>query len=192
MAVFAVSITKEADWRDAMREFSNVYHFKTDVGEPFDDLGVINKVVAAEKLIHSSDVKFTRARTWGPTEQGQSANLMREVVQLSGAGSMAASSNYYAEMAIMVYWPLGRYGSRNHPQYLRKWLHCHNNHGLPADGGRGTGATAAQVQQYIDAVTEVRMVIDVDGYELCTPDGQHTPIGPGKQYPYLEHRQIGR
>lgn len=117
---------------------------------------------------------------------------MREVIQLSGTGALNPESPWYPELAYMIYWPLGRYGSRNRPQYLRKWIHTGKNVSvMPADGSRFTGTPGAIVQGYIDAVTAVDPA-GVDGpYELCTEDGRQ-PIGPGKLYPYLEHRQIGQ
>lgn len=192
MSVFAVSITKDCLWRGSRAEFSNVYHMQTASIEQFDDLAAINYLVDAERPIHSTGVNFLRARSWGPTHQGAGPSKMREVLTLTGSGSGGAGSSIYPELAQMVYWPLGRYGVRNHPQYLRKWLHTLKLYNMSAIGDRYTGTTDAALQTYIDKVTAINP-LGLDGpYELCTADGQHLPTGPGKLYPYLEHRQLGR
>lgn len=194
MAVFAVSITKRINWRGSNQEFSNVYHYKTGLMEPFPDTTIINKVADAERPIHGGQVEFVRGRTWGPTEGTQENNKMREVVQLSGNGTGPDQSGFYRELAIMVYWPLGRYGSRNRPQYLRKWLHTQNPMSTVTDYVEGNvrdTTIPAALQTYIDRVSNVNAYLVITDVELCTKTGR-TPIGAAQRYPYLEHRQLGR
>lgn len=190
MAVFAVSITKRITWRAQNQEFSNVYHYKTAPAEPFDDTAAINALEASEKACHSSTVAFIQARTWGPTDGAPSGSVTRQITDLTGTGTQPAGGDFYRELAYLVYWPLGRYGSRNRPQFLRKWLHlCY----LTADSAAGypNGTTQdtnmAVINTYITAVTSV----GPGPYELCTKDGRE-PTGAGALYPYLEHRQLGR
>jgi hypothetical protein len=192
MAVFAVSITKTIPWRGKETEFSNVYHYVTDPLEVFPDNEVIDKLVAAEKAISTGAVKFVKAHTWGPTEQGQQASKMREVRALTGIGTSGSAITFYSELAVMIYWPLGRYGSKNRPQYLRKWLHLGRAAGLPADGSRSTQATPADIQSYIDSVRTVIVPSKAAGFGICNWRGDHEPKGPGIMYPFLEHRQLGR
>lgn len=192
MATFAVSITKEILWRDGWKPVSNVYHYNTDVIDPFPDDDVINKLVEEEKLIFATNVNFVKARTWGPTGMGSGPSKMRAVKNLTGSGAATPSTNFYPEFAQMVYWPLGRYGVRNHPQYLRKWLHLNRSGPFNLAGGRYTGVIPPDMQRYIDNVTNLVVVSSTTALELCTEDGEHQPTGPGALYPYLEHRQIGR
>lgn len=192
MSVFGVTITKVMDWRGQPQQFSNVYHFNTSLGQSFDDVAVINAVKAAETPIHSNQVSFLMGRTWGPTDQGVAASKMREVVDLSGTGTATAASGYYRELAHLIRWPLGRYGSKNRPQYLRKWLHCVATHGFPTDGTTAMTTVPSALQTYIDAVTNLNPPGIMDGpMELCTAEGK-MPTGPGKTIKYLEHRQLGR
>jgi hypothetical protein len=152
MAVFAVSITKEINWRGGPKKISNVYHYKTGIGETFPDIAVIDKLVTEEKKIYASTVNFVRGRTWGPTEQGKSASKMREVKELAGSGNLSPSSGFYPEFAIMLYWPLGRYGQRNRPQYLRKWHHLGRFVGLSTEGARYNGVPQPEITAYMTAV----------------------------------------
>lgn len=192
MAVFAVSITKDLLWRGNRQPFSNVYHYVTEPGELFEDVMVIDKLVAAEKLIHATSVNFLTGRSWGPTENGPTASKMREVKALTGTGALTPSTNFYPELAMMIYWPLGRYGVRNHPQYLRKWIHGMRSGGLPMDGTRYVGTTPPEIQQYIDSVRLISLVSPFPSYNLSTWNGEHEAGTNGALYPYLEHRQLGR
>lgn len=192
MAVFAASTTKEINWRGSLARVSNVYHYKSDALETFDDLAVLTELVRLEKNAAGGGVNFVEGRTWGPTDQGQAASKMREIKTFTDSGLMAATTSFYPELAVMIYWPLGRYGVRNHPQFLRKWYHWNRTTGLIPDGSRTTAAPPAEVQALIDGVTVVRTSGGTQEYELCTKNGEHLPTGPGLRYPYLEHRQIGR
>lgn len=192
MAVFAVSITKSCQWRGQTQEFSNVYHFKTDTLETFLDGNVIDYLVTAEKPLHSSLVTFLRGRTWGPTDQGPAASVTRLVKDVSGVGAAAASTSVYKECALLLQFPLGRYGVRNHPQKLRKWIHTVGNpEAYPLDGSGKMAAPSAAMTTYRDRIRTLDPTAFPGQYELCSPTG-HVPIDVGVWYPYLEHRQFGR
>lgn len=191
MAVFAVAITKSIPWRGGPQEFSNVYHFETGFSEPFDDLAVIADLVAMEKLVHGQTIDFVRARSWGPTDEGPAASVMREVVPLSGTGAVPVSGTMYRECAILISIPLGRYGTRNRPQYLRKWLHCDTTHGYDPRGLVRLTTPSEALTDYMDDLGSAgQRFWNLNGYQLCTADGR-TPIGDPYPYPYLEHRQLG-
>lgn len=194
MAVFGVSITKEIDWRGSQEQFSNVYHYSTDPAETFDDLGVIAEIERLEKLIFSDDVVFVTGRTWGPTDEGPLASVTREIVDLSGVGNAPRTSSMYKECAILITWPLGRYGTRNRPQFLRKWLHTDNPHGYVLNGAQplaGQPTAGTPLREYMDGITR----LDNPGlgwqYELCTASGREFQ-GEPVAYPYLEHRQFNQ
>lgn len=193
MAVFAISVTKEVPWRGSYHPVSNVYHYKTNALEEFDDQAAIDRVVALEKAIYATTVNFRKARTWGPTDQGQAQSKMRAVSDLSGTGALTPASNFYGEFAVMMYWPLGRYGTRNRPQYLRKWHHLDRSAGLSVSGLRFTGAVPAELATYMAGIESLDPAGVTGPFALCTADGEHVaPLNGGKLYPYLEHRQIGR
>lgn len=190
MAVFAVSITKRMTWRGQNQEFSNVYHYKTGVGTPFDDALAVADIVAAEKACHTTDITFQVARTWGPTDGSQAASVTREIIDLTGTGVRTPLATFYKELAILVVWPLGRYGSRNRPQFLRKWLHLGDQAGISTtnwSSGSVTATANTVVTNYINAVDSV----GPGPYDICAKGGEE-PISAGSMYPYLEHRQLGR
>lgn len=95
---------------------------------------------------------------------------------------------------MLIYWPLGRYGSKNRPQFLRKWHHVGNNQMITAsiqDGSTPFGAISGAALTYANAVTNLVPPAPVSGtFQLCGPQG-HIP-GSALLYPYLEHRQFGR
>lgn len=190
MSVFALSVTKQFTWRGEAQNFSNVYHFLTGVGETFDDGLALDDVIAGERAIHATTVNFVQARTWGPVDGAPSANVTRVIRDLSSVGLAAATSNWYREFALLIVWPLGRYGSRNRPQFLRKWLHTESLNSITGAGfltGNSQGTISAALTGYINDVTSV----GPGPYDLCSASG-HLPTGPGFLYPYLEHHQLGR
>lgn len=192
MATFGVSITKEIEWRGGMQEFSNVYHYNTDVAENFTDEAVIAELVRLEKTIHSTNVDFKIGRTWGPTHTGQENSVMRQIVDLDGSGAVSPATNFYRELAVLIIWPLGRYGTRNRPQFLRKWLHLDRNIGYDTSGSTPLAVAPVQsIVDYIEGVTVLDPSIFPGQVELSTWEGRE-PTGPGRVYEYLEHRQLGR
>lgn len=187
MAPFAFAVTKRITWRGQPQEFSNVYHF--DIADPgsfnFEDR--LLQLRTQEVVLHAANVNFVQGRAWGPTNQGQAASTTRAIVDWSNiVGAAASNTSFYRELAFMIYWPLGRYGSKNRPQFLRKWLHLCTPFGI--GGSTLTGSdpittTPAEITTYIANISQM------GGF--CGPNG-HTPISSGKLYPYLEHRQLGR
>lgn len=193
MAVFAVSITKSVPWRGAPEEYANVYHYQTTPGELFPDEAVIAEVVRLEKLIFASNVTFRVGRTWGPTGEGPEASVTREIVDLSGTGALGPTAGMYRECAILIQWPLGRYGSRNRPQFLRKWLRTQAANGYPTNGAdplaEQPGAGSA-LRQYMEGITTLDPGgLGTDVLELVTETGR-APVAEPLAYQYLEHRQF--
>lgn len=194
MAVFGVSITKRIAWRGGQEEFSNVYHYHTSEGQTFPDDAVIDELVRLEKLIFASNTTFTLARTWGPTDQGPVASVTRTIRDLTGPGSATAHASAYRECAILVSWPLGRYGTRNRPQFLRKYLHTSASHGYDVTGASALPsqpAVTTPLGEYIAGVRVLNPAGFVGGLDLATA-GDRINTGPGLAYPYLEHRQFNQ
>lgn len=193
MAVFALSITKRIAYRGGQQEFSNVYHYKTLSVEAFNDNNVMDDIIGAEREIHSNEVTFVVARTWGPTDGPASASVTRVIRDLSGVGTHTPDPNFPRENAFLVSWPLGRYGSRNRPQFLRKWVHSMTAPGLaPAtanNGGVAITTFPSRLPTYITDVTEADNGVG-DVLPLCSASGK-VPIGPGVAYRFLEHRELG-
>lgn len=193
MATFAVSITKATGWRGGYQPFSNVYHYNTAIGQTFDDVGLVQHLVDAEKAICSFDVDFVEARTWGPTGEGQAASQMREIIELSGNGNHSWAEPLYKELCFLFVWPLGRYGARNRPQYLRKWMHTMGAPTLPGaqlNGGQALNTGLADLNSYISSVRFAGGPTTDPDYSLATAKGRE-PIEDGHYYPYIEHHQFG-
>jgi hypothetical protein len=198
--VLGVYIKKSITFQGAPRTFGNTYHFSADNVQIWDegDCSVLAGAVAqAERQVHSTSVAFLEAAVWGPTDNGnQQDNIMRYRGSLSGNGSAGPGTKpIYRELALMFKWPLGRYGSKNRPQYLRKWIHpC-------ADIGTWTDLQLQGVDQivmmtsmtnYVTAVTNVTVTGAPDTtVALCTFDGR-LPVAAGSVKPYIEHHQFGR
>jgi hypothetical protein len=188
-------VTKTIPWRNGPQEFSNVYHFKTALSEPFDDNELINKIVLQEKTFHSSNVTFKVARTWGPTDGTQQQSVTRTIKDLTGTGELTPGTNWYRELAFLVVWPLGRYGSKNRPQFLRKWYHTDNAMAVAASVL--TGATAIPLPANNALATAIPKITNnnagflLGDFKLSTAEGRE-PVGPGSMYKWLEHRQLGR
>jgi hypothetical protein len=198
--VMGIYIRKEVTFQGKSRTFGNTYHFAATNMLVFSEAqyrGIIQKLESAEKAIHSSAVKFVEGALWGPTDNGNQAdNLMRVRMSLSGNGTLAPGTKpVYREMAVMFRWALGRYGSKNRPQYLRKWIHpC-------SDFGVWTDAQMQGVDQISEmtAMTNYRTAVNTLGdpgwpdtaLSFCTKDGR-VPQNLGEIKPWLEHHQFGR
>jgi hypothetical protein len=192
MAVYAVSITKQVPYRGGIQPFSNVYHYKTTLAQFLDDSAIVDDLVAAEKLVHASNVTFLTGRVWGPTDSTPQASVTRLIKDLSGTGSLSPATDTSPEMCILCVWPLGRYGLRNRPQFLRKWIHPCSIAGTTA-GQRGQTSKLTNPMEpfttYINDVTEADSLAG-DAVDLCSPTG-HEPTGAGRVYDWVEHHQLG-
>ena len=194
MASFGVTISKDIEWRGGTERISNVYHYHTSEGQVFPDLAVIQELVRLEKLVFANTVKFVVARTWGPTDQGPVDSVTREVVDLAGSGSAVPLNSMYRESAILISWPLGRYGVRNRAQFLRKFLHTASAHGYDPSGAipiASQPAAGTPLATYMEGVRVLNPAGFVGGLDLCTA-GDRVNTGAGRIYPYLEHRQFNQ
>jgi hypothetical protein len=192
--ILGVAITKQMTWRGNPQEFSNVYHYQIANGsaQTIDD-ALIDRLVAIEKSIHGNGVTFKLARSWGPAENPPATNFTRRIKDLTGTGSLTSSGTIYFETAVLLQWPLGRYGSKNRPQKLRKWYHCQHAHSLDTTGGSVSGAPAAALTTALGNLNPITFTAEGAPftYPMTSKTG-HEPIGAGSVYPFLEHRQLGR
>lgn len=192
--VYAFSIRKSMNWRGKTQGFSNLYHYNVESPTEALLLAFIDALKAAEVPVHSTNVTFVEGRSWGPVQSNGRGGRMEAVKALSGTGSASPSTTMYREAAYLVYWALGRYGSKNRPQFIRKWLHCNTLFTLSGnfqDGNTAHGGAPAPITTYIAAVRSVTPVGGGATYDLMTAS-QHVPISSGQLYTYLEHHQFGR
>ncbi len=197
MPQFAVSIVKEQQFQGVTRRFGNVYHFVCgNVDTLASYIAIINRVKDVERQVHTPNVTFIEGRLWGPTGQGDIAATMRELVRFSGQTGQATSQDlqWYRELAYLIQWPLGRYGSKNRPQYLRKWIRPGGGLATYTDAqkqGTATITTPAAIGTYIQEITALAVVGDGQSPFNLATEGGRTPYSAGAIKPYLEHRQFG-
>ena len=198
MATIGVSITKSCPWRGGVAEFSNVYHYNraTPPESGAEAQAIINAVRELERPVHAVEVKFLRAKIWGPTGVGAGASLMIDDAVWTGIAGLAASTTgFYKELAYLIQWPLGRYGSRNRRQYLRKWLHTCSSLGATVgqqDGSSVITPVPTALATYITSAASLTVTGSTESpLELVSESGK-LPVSPGSMYPFLEHHQFGR
>jgi hypothetical protein len=196
MAVFAFSIEKNTPWRGQTQGFSNVYHYDLNTDEPSEAVldSILTQLKSAEQAIHATTVNFAIGRAWGPVANDGSGGRMRLVKNFTGTGTATNPSGWYKELAFLVIFPLGRYGERNRPQFLRKWLRLQQDLGFTAtykDGSTAFASTPASINTYANAVKTVTQGSGGPPTSLCNAAGNHS-ADTHQLYPYLEHRQFGR
>jgi hypothetical protein len=194
MTQFGFSITKRVGFRESTQEFSNVYFYERQLGNPVTaDLDSrLEEIVAIERDLHSTSVSFIRGRVW---ESGgtPAQNVMRIQKNLSGTGNQAAITSFDRERAVLFMWPAG-VDIRGKPVFLRKWYHA-------CGRCNGVNFTAAILDQTVaipeadrttlaTRINDVRIIGSADDYLLVAQSGRpHT--GPGTAHKFLEHHQFG-
>lgn len=196
MARVGVSITKRAVFRDSTQEFSNVYHYTYTGLNPGATLAqaIVDNIVPIEKTMHSTAVTFMRARVWsaGGTV---SENQMIYQGNLTGTGSLTASTVLDKERAILLQWPAG-FDSRGHPVYLRKWYHsdCSAIGGVTISNPmvqNASGFSSSQRASIAALAAELdNLTVNAQSMQLCAESGR-VAEGNATCHPYLEHHQLG-
>lgn len=117
---------------------------------------------------------------------------MRVVRPLTGTGSASATTGFYRECAFLVTFPLGRYGSKNRPQFLRKWIHSFGALGIPSTEMQGDikiSTIPPPLITYGNAVKSLTLGAGGPPVSLASPRDHLADTV--KVYDYLEHRQLG-
>ncbi len=194
MAVFAVYIEKEVQYFGGAQLMGNTYHYKTGVGEPFNDAAFATALAAAEKNVTEGSVAFKSWRTWGPTDGPIIDNIIRDDGLLTGTGFGSAQPGQYKESCALFVWPLARSAVLNRRRWLRKFIR------MGAGGSTPFQAAVLAGQAQIPAANQTAMLADYGnaivnlggfGHTLCTAFGD-TPTGPAEIRPFLYTRQIGQ
>lgn len=174
-----VAITKGCQWHGQLEEFSNVYNYDvpalTQLALNEADL-IIDRLVALEKAVHSSNVSFLEARVW-TRGQGAAQNETIRIRDLSGTGTMSASESLYREACIVVRLNTGRNSTTGRRIFLRKYIHATN---LPTAGSLNAAGvsvlTAAQkqpFQTYGEAIRKLEVAGLATDIILEAPGGQN-------------------
>lgn len=194
MPVYAAYIQKEGDYGGAVRPFGNTYHFEVDTEADFDDKFVCDQLQGREREITADWVRFIGARTWGPTDGTQTANVMRESFEYSSTGLLTPVEGAYREVCSLVVWPMPRHPVSNVRRWLRKFLR----------GGYGSDVETASTMLGVSALSNTARsnlesyalqvaALDDAGtvHRLVGADGTPPNADPIAR-PYLVTRQIGR
>ncbi len=192
LAQYAVSIEKAVSFGGVDEAFSNVYTFDTGTFEGFDDVPIINRLVAIEKGVFGDVVNFTTARSYGIAGLA-ATNVMREIIDLSGTGAQAGES-IYAETAVLVTFDLPRSAILRRRRIGRKWLHLCKLGGPLVVGAlaiAGRAALPADAQGYYKQNYGDLLVNEAwsGGAEFAS---NGDPFTNSSVDPWLEHRQFHR
>lgn len=196
MAWFSFYIGKSIMWRGQRQGFGNLYHFELPTENPSEpDLdAMLDALKAAEVPVHSPNVQFDSGRAWGPVNAQGKGGRMVSVRSYSGNGTAAAATTMYLECAWLCVWPLGRYGVKNRPQFLRKWIHSNSLLGESTsvlNGDTKLTSNPASLITYMNAVRQVKYTTANISVPFGAPSG-HASDGSGQYvHKYLEHRQFG-
>lgn len=187
-------IEKSVPWRGETQHFGNLYTYPLNTDAPSETVieQMIDTLKAAEVPVHTTEVKFEVGRCWGPVGPDGKGGLMRVVRPLSGTGSNLADTTFYKELAFLVQFPLGRYGSKNRPQFLRKWLHTCSPLSISSaakSGGVDMGTPPPQLTTYANAIKSIPMGTGGPPVSLASPRDHLADTV--QVYKYLEHRQFG-
>lgn len=192
--VYAFSVRKTTPWRNKTQGFSNLYHYFLTTPTEAALQNVLTKLVTIEKTIHSTAVSFVEGRAWGPVNPNGSGGRMEAVITASGTGAVGPSTTIYKECCQLIVYPLGRYGVKNRPQFMRKWYHLGQTSTQTANGTDGNTDISPATGALATAITDIASLVPTGGgpaLPLQTSSG-HTNISPGFLYKYLEHHQFGR
>ena len=174
MPPFAISIKKSFQFRGVQEETSNVYHYDY-TGNDANHNAILDALIPADRACHSPGFQYKEARVWGPTNQGPEASQTRLIRDLSGAGTMVVQgADVYRELCMVLRIFVGRYGTKNRKQYLRKYFHLTS---MPGSGSNYIGSEASvgssNKTPYITALNSVRSIILPLNTQvfMCTPNG---------------------
>lgn len=176
---YQVTIRKQGPYQNQTNEsWANIYHYRTADTEPdtVPTQSLADEIWSLEQNIVANSITAIEAYVNGPTDGTQQENKFQAVYDLTGTGEQPDDPVVSAELCVLFYWTLGRYGKRNAPQFLRKYLRlC----------GRGGGLTDAQIGVR-DAIAgsepsafaayqgNIAQIQDINGTDwlLCAPGGQ--------------------
>lgn len=199
---YGISITKKFTWRGVDEEFSNVYHY--DLGSPITtDSGwqaLADAIRDIETNVFGPKVTFLRWRAWGPTYEAadetpelKNASITQGVGDLTGVGT-AGGADMAGELAYVASFYIGR-GPKGGKRFLRKYYHSTVLMDINASADQANGYTAISSvakQPVIDAMNSLKTItIGGSANDLCTPGGDHLPLGSSPVVnDYLHVRQL--
>lgn len=174
MALYAVAITKRTLHAGFQENFDNTYFYDGPALQLGDEnfRRLVDRIVAAEKLVHANRVEFMTGRVWsaGGTVV---ENVTQGLYDLDGFGSMLTNHLMATEQAVLVEWECSRPNILGRKVYLRKFI---RSQALPppatADMALGRAlldqATRDAYATYADSV-ERPSDATMPEFTLCSP-----------------------
>ncbi len=176
------AITMAVTWRGVEELFSNVYHYKNDLGAATmqNHIDLATAIVGIVRPLFTSQVTFKQYRVWGPTNATPAESVTQAIGDLTGTGSSGYTLKTPPEETVYGSLYLGRNLATGRKRFLRKYLHvC----GIPntegSDAYLGTGALSTTYKNTVAGVLLNLKQITVSGvpYDLCAPSGSSVPTG---------------
>jgi hypothetical protein len=198
MALYAVSIEKDTVFHGRTERFANIYYFEGPSFQAGDAnyKRVCDALVAAERLVHNSEVFFRGARIW--SSGGTIAqNVTLGMFDYSGPGAMGSTSPLHAETAVLVQWECSRTNILGRKVYLSKYIRSQH---LPAGGtfdmARGKEALTSQAKALYKAYADTVQNIEAAPgafFLLASPTGRLPRAGDiGEVDSFVRSREFRR
>jgi hypothetical protein len=169
---YGVAVEKETNFRGAVEEFANVYHYhlESPSGSAYQDLA--NLVVAKDRLVYSPGFTYKTVRVFGPTDGPASANLIRFVGDLTGTGSKTVSGpTAYGELTYVVSMRAGRSETTQRRIYVRKFIRIGSTYSTSDSPTTGAVSTTTRtfLEDWMESLRRLGAGLDI---EMCTPRDQ--------------------
>ncbi len=171
-----MAVVKETRYHGIQEEFDNVYYYDGPTFQAGDAnyKALADALVAAEREVHTSEVKFKNVRVWsaGGTIV---ENVTLGIYDYNLTGLQLGALKIHAEAAVMVEWECGRSNVLGRKVYLRKYIRSQALTGGTDDMARGKDLLSTGVlspyKEYADKVDQVGIPFGPI-FDLVSPTGR--------------------
>lgn len=192
---YRISLRKNCPYESqSAEEITNIYHYRTPQAQPdqVPTQELIDAIWDREQNMMSTEVFAEAGYVTGPTDGTQAEDIFQAEYSIQESGTAVDAPSIHPSICLYFAWPLGRYGVRNQPQYLKKWIRLLSKHSFtdPQIGGRET--LAANLTGGMAAYrNEMPVITTPDGteWQLCTAQGRIVQ-GTGIIDEYIETHDV--
>jgi hypothetical protein len=185
-----ITSIKSFEYRDAVEEWGNTYHFDGD--PPSDEAGWLDlfvELAALEKTVLPITTSIVRAYCYDDTDDHSVFTLDTDAGFTSVAGTATYTTGSYlapGDAAMWIRWKTARLNSNGKPIYLRKYYH-----GVIVTPAGGDGDTIQSGQHTaLEALADSLNTVTGDWPGLVGPDG--VVPGANKVSTYATTRTLKR